>query len=72
LQSEYSLSIRQHEKVIISTIEELEIGLIACLQPFRQRISYRKDDENTKFHQGDFKNTLPRFTEEVRKANASL
>jgi aryl-alcohol dehydrogenase-like predicted oxidoreductase len=71
LQSEYSLWTRQHEKEIIPTIEELGIGLVA-FSPLGKGFLAGKIDENTKFQQGDFRNILPRFTEEARKANAAL
>jgi len=71
LQSEYSLWTRQHEKEIIPTIEELGIGLVA-FSPLGKGFLAGKIDENTKFQQGDFRNMLPRFTEEARKANAAL
>jgi len=71
LQSEYSLWTRQHEKEIIPVIEELGIGLVA-FSPLGKGFLTGKIDENTKFQQGDFRNTLPRFTEEARKANAVL
>ncbi len=71
LQSEYSLWTRQHEKEIIPTIEELGIGLVA-FSPLGKGFLTGKINESTRFEQGDFRNTLPRFTEEARKANASL
>lgn len=71
LQSEYSLWTRQHEKEIIPTIEELGIGLVAY-SPLGKGFLTGKIDENTKFQQGDFRNTLPRFTEEARKENTAL
>src|SRR6266496_2049821 len=71
LQSEYSLWTRQHEKEIIPVIEELGIGLVA-FSPLGKGFLTGKIDEKTKFQQGDFRNTLPRFTEEARKANAAL
>lgn len=71
LQSEYSLWTRQHENEIIPTIEELGIGLVAY-SPLGKGFLTGKIDVNTKFPQGDFRNTLPRFTEEARKENAAL
>lgn len=71
LQSEYSLWTRQHEKEIIPAIEELGIGLVA-FSPLGKGFLTGKIDESTKFQQGDFRNSLPRFTEEARKANAAL
>ena len=71
LQSEYSLWTRQHEKEIIPTIEELEIGLVA-FSPLGKGFLAGKIDENTKFQQGDIRTVLPRFSEEARKANQAL
>ena len=71
LQSEYSLWTRQHEKEIIPAIEELGVGLVA-FSPLGKGFLTGKIDANTKFQQGDFRNILPRFTEEARKANAAL
>lgn len=71
LQSEYSLWTRQHEKDIIPTIEELGIGLVA-FSPLGKGFLTGKIDTNTKFEEGDFRNRLPRFTEEARVANQAL
>ncbi len=71
LQSEYSLWTRQHEKEIIPTIEELGIGLVAY-SPLGKGFLAGKIDENTKFAEGDIRNTLPRYTEEARVANKAL
>ncbi len=71
LQSEYSLWTRQHEKEIIPTIEELGIGLVAY-SPLGKGFLTGKIDANTKFQLGDFRNTLPRFTEDARKSNQAL
>jgi aryl-alcohol dehydrogenase-like predicted oxidoreductase len=71
LQSEYSLWTRQHEKEIIPTIEELGIGLVA-FSPLGKGFLAGKIDENTKFGEGDIRNTLPRYTEEARMANKAL
>ena len=71
LQSEYSLWTRQHEKEIIPTIEELGIGLVA-FSPLGKGFLTGKIDANTKFEEGDFRNRLPRFTEEARAANLAL
>ena len=71
LQSEYSLWTRQHEKEIIPTIEELGIGLVAY-SPLGKGFLSGKIDETTKFAEGDFRNTLPRYTEEARSANKAL
>ncbi len=71
LQSEYSLWTRQHENEIIPTIEELGIGLVA-FSPLGKGFLTGKIDVNTKFEAGDFRNILPRFTEEARAANQAL
>ena len=71
LQSEYSLWTRQHEQEIIPTIEELGIGLVA-FSPLGKGFLAGKIDEQTKFAEGDIRNTLPRYTEEARKANQAL
>lgn len=71
LQSEYSLWTRQHEAEIIPAIEELGIGLVA-FSPLGKGFLTGKINETTKFEQGDFRNTLPRFTEEARKVNKAL
>jgi aryl-alcohol dehydrogenase-like predicted oxidoreductase len=71
LQSEYSLWTRQHETDIIPTIEELGIGLVA-FSPLGKGFLAGKIDDTTAFAEGDIRKTLPRFTEEARKANQSL
>jgi aryl-alcohol dehydrogenase-like predicted oxidoreductase len=71
LQSEYSLWTRQHEVDIIPTIEELGIGLVP-FSPLGRGFLTGKMDENTKFAEGDIRNTLPRYTEEARTANKAL
>lgn len=71
LQSEYSLWFREHEKEILPTIEELGIGLVAY-SPLGKGFLTGKMDQNTTFDSTDFRNILPRFTPEARKANQSL
>jgi aryl-alcohol dehydrogenase-like predicted oxidoreductase len=71
LQSEYSLWTRQHEQEIIPTVEELGIGFVA-FSPLGKGFLTGKIDEQTKFAENDIRNTLPRFTEEARKANQVL
>ncbi|MDX2048740.1 MAG: aldo/keto reductase [Chitinophagaceae bacterium] len=71
LQSEYSLWTRQHEKEILPTIEELGIGLVA-FSPLGRGFLAGKINENTKFAEGDIRNTLPRYTEEARIVNKAL
>jgi len=71
LQSEYSLWTRQHEKEIIPTLEELGIGFVP-FSPLGKGFLTGQMNENTKFDQGDFRNSLPRFTQEALKANQQL
>ncbi len=71
LQSEYSLWWRRPEAEIIPTLEELGIGLVPY-SPLGKGFLTGKIDENTTLAPGDFRNTLPRFTPEARKANLAL
>jgi aryl-alcohol dehydrogenase-like predicted oxidoreductase len=71
LQSEYSLWWRELEKDILPTLEELGIGLVP-FSPLGRGFLTGKIDENTTFDSTDFRNTLPRFTPEARKANQAL
>ncbi|HET9910426.1 MAG TPA: aldo/keto reductase [Anaerolineales bacterium] len=71
LQSEYSLWTRTPEKEVIPTLEELGIGFIP-FSPLGRGFLTGKMDENTTFDSSDFRNALPRFTPEARKANQSL
>lgn len=71
LQSEYSLWWREPEKEILSTLEELGIGLVP-FSPLGKGFLTGKIDENTTFDKSDFRNTVPRFNEENRKANQKL
>jgi aryl-alcohol dehydrogenase-like predicted oxidoreductase len=69
LQSEYSLWWREPEDAILPTIEELEIGFVP-FSPLGKGFLTGKIDETTTFESGDFRNTVPRFTDtEARKAN---
>ena len=68
LQSEYSLWWREPEKEILPLLEELEIGFVP-FSPLGKGFLTGKIDENTKFDEHDFRNTVPRFEEENRKAN---
>jgi aryl-alcohol dehydrogenase-like predicted oxidoreductase len=68
LQSEYSLWWREPEKEVIPTLEELGIGLVP-FSPLGKGFLTGKIDENTKFAASDFRNVVPRFTPEARKAN---
>jgi len=68
LQSEYSLWWRKPEAEVIPTLEELGIGLVPY-SPLGKGFLTGKMDENTQLGSGDFRNTLPRFAPEARKAN---
>jgi aryl-alcohol dehydrogenase-like predicted oxidoreductase len=71
LQSEYSLWTRDAEKEVLPTLEELGIGFVPY-SPLGRGFLTGKMDENTVFDSSDFRNTLPRFTPEARKANQAL
>jgi aryl-alcohol dehydrogenase-like predicted oxidoreductase len=71
LQSEYSLWTRKPEEEIIPTLEELGIGFVP-FSPLGKGFLTGKIDENTTFDSNDFRNTVPRFTPENRKANQEL
>jgi aryl-alcohol dehydrogenase-like predicted oxidoreductase len=71
LQSEYSLWWREPEAEIIPTLEELGIGFVP-FSPLGKGFLTGKIDENTQFASTDFRNVVPRFSEENRKANAAL
>jgi aryl-alcohol dehydrogenase-like predicted oxidoreductase len=71
LQSEYSLWWREPEAEILPVIEELGIGFVP-FSPLGKGFLTGKIDENTKFDATDFRNTVPRFSEENRKANQAL
>ena len=71
LQSEYSLWWREPEAEIIPTLEELGIGFVP-FSPLGKGYLTGKMDENTTFDSTDFRNTVPRFTPEARKANRAL
>lgn len=71
LQSEYSLWWREPEAEILPTLEELGIGLVP-FSPLGKGFLTGKIDENTTFDQTDFRNTVPRFSEENRKVNQAL
>jgi aryl-alcohol dehydrogenase-like predicted oxidoreductase len=68
LQSEYSLWFREHEAEVIPTLEELGIGFVP-FSPLGKGFLTGKINENTKFDSTDFRNMVPRFTAEARKAN---
>ena len=71
LQSEYSLWHRKPEIEIIPTLEELGIGFVP-FSPLGKGFLTGKIDENTQFDKTDFRNTVPRFNEENRKANQAV
>lgn len=71
LQSEYSLWWREPEKEILPTLEELGIGFVP-FSPLGKGFLTGKIDANTTFDQTDFRNVVPRFSEENRKANQAL
>lgn len=71
LQSEYSLWWREPEAEIIPTLDELGIGFVP-FSPLGKGYLTGKIDENTTFDTNDFRNTVPRFTPEARKANRAL
>jgi aryl-alcohol dehydrogenase-like predicted oxidoreductase len=71
LQSEYSLWWREPEAEILPTLEELGIGFVP-FSPLGKGFLTGKIDENTEFNKNDFRNTVPRFSEENRKANQAL
>lgn len=71
VQSEYSLWWRRPEEEVLPALEELGIGFVPY-SPLGKGFLTGKMDENTKFDPNDFRNTLPRFTPEARKANQAL
>jgi aryl-alcohol dehydrogenase-like predicted oxidoreductase len=71
VQSEYSLWTRDPEAEVLPTLEELGIGFVPY-SPLGRGFLTGKINENTAFDSSDFRNTLPRFTPEARKANQAL
>jgi pyridoxine 4-dehydrogenase len=71
LQSEYSLWWREPEEKILPLLEELGIGFVP-FSPLGKGFLTGAIDADTKFADDDFRNVVPRFTEENRKANAQL
>jgi len=71
LQSEYSLWWREPEAEIIPTLEELGIGFVP-FSPLGKGFLTGKINHDTKFDKTDFRNIVPRFSEENRKANQAL
>ena len=71
LQSEYSLWFRRPEAEVIPTLEELGIGFVP-FSPLGKGFLTGQIDDKTTFDRGDFRNVVPRFTVENRKANQTL
>jgi len=71
VQSEYSLWWRRPEEELLPTLEELGIGFVP-FSPLGKGYLTGKIDENTKFDSSDFRNIVPRFTPDARKANLGL
>ena len=71
LQSEYSLWWRAPEAEVLPTLEELGIGFVP-FSPLGKGFLTGKINENTTFDSTDFRNIVPRFTPEARKANQAL
>jgi aryl-alcohol dehydrogenase-like predicted oxidoreductase len=71
VQSEYSLFWRGPEVELLSVLEELGIGFVP-FSPLGAGFLTGKIDENTKFDASDFRNAVPRFSPEARKANMAL
>jgi aryl-alcohol dehydrogenase-like predicted oxidoreductase len=71
LQSEYSLWWREPEKEVLPTLEELGIGFVS-FSPLGKGFLTGQIDEKTTFDSTDFRNVVPRFTAENRKANLAF
>ena len=71
IQNEYSLWWRKAEQEVLPVIEELGIGFVPY-SPLGRGFLTGKMNETTTFDSSDFRNTLPRFTAEARKANQAL
>jgi len=71
LQSEYSLWWREPEQQVIPTLEELGIGFVP-FSPLGKGFLTGKIDETTTFDSTDFRNIVPRFTPDARKANQAV
>jgi aryl-alcohol dehydrogenase-like predicted oxidoreductase len=71
LQSEYSLWWREPEADVLPTLEELGIGFVP-FSPLGKGFLTGKIDENTTFDSSDFRNIVPRFSPEARKANQAV
>ncbi|MGE5097200.1 MAG: aldo/keto reductase [Betaproteobacteria bacterium] len=71
VQSEYSMWWREPEQAVLPTLEELGIGFVP-FSPLGTGFLTGAIDEKTQFDKTDFRNTVPRFTPEMRKANQAL
>jgi aryl-alcohol dehydrogenase-like predicted oxidoreductase len=71
VQSEYSLWWRQPEAELLPTLEELGIGFVP-FSPLGKGFLTGTINENTKFDSNDFRNVVPRFSPDARKANQSM
>jgi aryl-alcohol dehydrogenase-like predicted oxidoreductase len=71
VQSEYSLWWREPEREVLPTLEELEIGFVP-FSPLGKGFLTGTIDDKTAFEPNDFRNSVPRFTEENRKANLAF
>jgi aryl-alcohol dehydrogenase-like predicted oxidoreductase len=71
IQSEYSLWWRQPEEEVLPALEELGIGFVP-FSPLGKGFLTGAIDEKTAFDSNDFRNIVPRFTPEARKANRAL
>jgi aryl-alcohol dehydrogenase-like predicted oxidoreductase len=71
VQSEYSLWWREPEQALLPTLEELGIGFVP-FSPLGKGFLTGKINENTEFDKTDFRNIVPRFSEENRKANQAM
>jgi aryl-alcohol dehydrogenase-like predicted oxidoreductase len=71
LQSEYSIWWREPEEKILPVLEELGIGFVP-FSPLGKGFLTGKIDEDTKFDPNDFRNTVPRFAADARKANQAF
>jgi len=71
VQSEYSLWWRRPEEQLLPTLDELGIGLVP-FSPLGKGFLTGTIDEKTQFDSSDFRNIVPRFTPEARKANLAM
>lgn len=71
LQNEYSLWWRRPEEEVLPVMEELGIGFVP-FSPLGRGFLTGKIDENTSFDKNDFRNSVPRFAADARKANQAV